>query len=206
MVWPVICAAGADTSVTAKIRTRSRSSSSDYRSLPSTSLRPHSLRCNIMSRVNFASELAAPPADRVRKDGVVYPRVAQIKGESSWKDYEDLYWGGKTLSSARVVEDDSDTQTVATPTPTSSIFLPMAELAIAASKVTSAIPRRALSYSANLVRGKLSEPNFVSYDGPTTTPPLSTPSSTTASTDSSENATPIEEYNRQLYLLPVARN
>lgn len=82
----------------------------------------------------------------------------------------------------------------------------MAELAIAASKITSAIPRRALYYSANLVLGKRSAANFVSYDGPTTTPPLTTPSSTTASTDSSENATPTEEYNRQLNLLPVARN
>ena len=31
----------------------------------------------------------------------MYPRVAQIKGESKWKDHDDLYWGKKTLSGER---------------------------------------------------------------------------------------------------------
>ncbi|KAJ3481725.1 hypothetical protein NLI96_g7461 [Meripilus lineatus] len=49
--------------------------------------------------VHFHSTLALPPADRTRKHGTVrYPTVAQRKGTSGRREYEDLFWGSRTLS------------------------------------------------------------------------------------------------------------
>ncbi|KAJ3721645.1 hypothetical protein C8R42DRAFT_56363 [Lentinula raphanica] len=54
--------------------------------------------------VRFGDELPKPPSDRYRVDGVVYPRVAQIKGEAHTHDSFDLHWKYECLSVASRVE------------------------------------------------------------------------------------------------------
>ncbi|KAJ4484954.1 hypothetical protein C8J55DRAFT_559115 [Lentinula edodes] len=48
--------------------------------------------------VRFSNELAKPSSDRHRIDGLVYPRVAQIKGEANKQDSFDFYWKFECLS------------------------------------------------------------------------------------------------------------
>ncbi|KAI0052531.1 hypothetical protein FA95DRAFT_1601889 [Auriscalpium vulgare] len=50
-------------------------------------------------RVHFPSELATPPADRTRKMGVVYPKVAQSKDTSDRRCCDDLFWGRGSVAS-----------------------------------------------------------------------------------------------------------
>lgn len=157
----------------------------------------------VMTRIQFDSKLAVPPVDRSRKAGAVYPRVAQIKGESDRKDFEDLYWGRPTLSSVSMLKklEVGEHPTIRTDTASSfSIQIPIKELAAAASKVTSAMPTRAHLVPNDAPR---KPQNLLSLDELSLTPPLSrsTPSSTAGSSECSEVVTPTEEYNRELPFL-----
>ncbi|KAF9076040.1 hypothetical protein BDP27DRAFT_879318 [Rhodocollybia butyracea] len=50
--------------------------------------------------VHFNDEPSKPPSDRSRIDGLVYPRVAQIKGEANSRKSFDLCWKFDCLSAA----------------------------------------------------------------------------------------------------------
>jgi len=56
-------------------------------------------------QIRFDNELAKPSPERPRVDGLVYPRVAQIKGESNRQASFDLYWKLDCLSTAGSVAD-----------------------------------------------------------------------------------------------------
>lgn len=87
-----------------------------------------------MTRVHFASQLAAPPVDRTRMvglqildptqlrrqltkarllQGFAYPRVAQDIKVHDRIGSRDLYWGNRPLSSMAVDEEDEDKAPVA---------------------------------------------------------------------------------------------
>ncbi|KAE9400575.1 hypothetical protein BT96DRAFT_919414 [Gymnopus androsaceus JB14] len=76
------------------------------------------MSCIAMSntrQVRFDDELSKP-SPRSRTEGLIYPRVAQIKGESNREASFDLYWKFDCLSSVgsvEVVEDER--MTVVTP-------------------------------------------------------------------------------------------
>ncbi|KAJ3786139.1 hypothetical protein GGU10DRAFT_178272 [Lentinula aff. detonsa] len=59
-----------------------------------------SIAISTTRHVRFSDELAKPPSDRRRIDGLVYPRVAQIKGEANKHDSFDLHWKLECLSAA----------------------------------------------------------------------------------------------------------
>ncbi|KIK70754.1 hypothetical protein GYMLUDRAFT_290636 [Collybiopsis luxurians FD-317 M1] len=69
-------------------------------------------------RVHFGDQLAKPPSDRPRMEGLIYPRVAQIKGESDRQESFDLRWEFDTLSGAgttSVLEASEDERVFVTP-------------------------------------------------------------------------------------------
>jgi len=50
--------------------------------------------------VHFPALLEQPPADRVRKRGLVYPKLAQSKGSGDRMNSPDLFWGSRRVSAA----------------------------------------------------------------------------------------------------------
>jgi len=50
--------------------------------------------------VHFPALLEQPPVDRVRKRGLVYPKLAQSKGSGDRMHSPDLFWGSRRVSAA----------------------------------------------------------------------------------------------------------
>ncbi|KAI0308174.1 hypothetical protein B0F90DRAFT_130273 [Multifurca ochricompacta] len=50
--------------------------------------------------VHFPALLEQPPVDRVRKRGLVYPKLAQSKGSGDRMHSTDLFWGSRGVSAA----------------------------------------------------------------------------------------------------------
>ncbi|KAI0001658.1 hypothetical protein BJV77DRAFT_7277 [Russula vinacea] len=50
--------------------------------------------------VHFPALLLQPPVDRVRKRGLVYPKLAQSKGSGDRMHSPDLFWGTRRVSAA----------------------------------------------------------------------------------------------------------
>ncbi|KAF8481982.1 hypothetical protein DFH94DRAFT_416506 [Russula ochroleuca] len=50
--------------------------------------------------VHFPALLLQPPVDRVRKRGLVYPKLAQSRGSGDRMHSPDLFWGSRRVSAA----------------------------------------------------------------------------------------------------------
>ncbi|KAI0257171.1 hypothetical protein BJV78DRAFT_15927 [Lactifluus subvellereus] len=56
-------------------------------------------------RVHFPALLEQPPVDRVRKRGLVYPKLAQSKGSGDRMHSTDLFWGCRKVSAAATISE-----------------------------------------------------------------------------------------------------
>ncbi|KAI0082101.1 hypothetical protein K474DRAFT_1703120 [Panus rudis PR-1116 ss-1] len=159
---------------------------------------------NSIRHIQFASNLAKAPADRPRKKGVVYPKVAQDRMVPDRGHFHDLRWDLRTLSAAAyesTLEDEARSsvrvgiQTVAQ----DDIMgddrrLSINELSIAVRKVVHDNPANARRPQLKLDNRCLhAQPE---YDEHLSMPSLSisNPSSTSGSSQCSENVTPTDEF------------
>jgi len=69
---------------------------------------PHKSAC-VPVHVHFPALLEQPPVGRVRKRGLVYPKLAQSKGSGDRMLSPDLFWGSQPVSGATFEPESKDT-------------------------------------------------------------------------------------------------